>query len=63
MTSHRKPRRSWIPVAAVVYLLAVTALVLVLSGCKGNTTRKPDQREAVRESPHTCRCGIRDAVR
>lgn len=62
MMSHRRrtPYGFW---TAVALMLALTALMLVLSGCRDGDTRPPGKQDMVRESGHPCRCGGRGAVR
>lgn len=64
MMSHRR-RRSWAYTTLYVVWVVVTAvaLVLALSGCRGEDTRPPGKNDVVRESGHPCRCGDRDTLK
>lgn len=64
MMNHRK-RQPYLGYLSVVILVSVmlTMLMFVLSGCKGDDTRRPTETDVVRGSGHPCRCGDRDTLK
>lgn len=59
MMSHRRraPYGFW---TAVAIMLALTALMLALSGCRSDDEQDNPTITVVRESGHPCRCGDRN---
>lgn len=67
MMSHRRERPYWTwLLISLAYALSLLALVIVLSGCKNESTRPPNENDVVRQtaraSVHPCRCGTRPPV-
>lgn len=58
MMNHRKRDRIW-TLAAVVWMLSVSVLIVVLSGCR-TAEKSPD---TARQDSYPCRCGERETLK
>lgn len=63
MMNHRRISRTRAQVLWFIWVLVTTVtLLVVLTGCKSEDTRPPNDTDVMREHAAPCRCGVRPTL-